>query len=132
MAERSFSSVRLRNVAEFSSAGGIRRFFEFGCTRLKQLWDSSANDQTRFVSELLKLTAEDFAAPDTQGAAQVMPIVESLVKIKLLHDTDEWALNESGYNGLLVISGKPGTGKSQFALDLLAQIARQGVRFAFF
>lgn len=33
---------------------------------------------------------------------------------------------------MLVISGKPGTGKSQLALDLLAQVARQGVRFVFF
>ena len=31
-----------------------------------------------------------------------------------------------------MISGKPGTGKSQLALDLLAQVARQGVRFVFF
>jgi hypothetical protein len=35
-------------------------------------------------------------------------------------------------NGLLVISGEPGSGKSQLALDLLLQLAKQGVRFVFF
>src|ERR1041385_2042894 len=111
----------------------FRRYFEFGCTRLKQLWDSSANDQTRFVSELLKLTAEDFAPSGVQrGPARTMPVVETPVKLKLLLDADEWTINEAGHNGLLVISGKPGTGKSQLALDLLGQIARQSVRFVFF
>jgi len=35
-------------------------------------------------------------------------------------------------NGLLVISGQPGSGKSQLALDLLAQLTNHGVRFVFF
>ena len=61
-----------------------------------------------------------------------LPVVETPVKLKLLADAEEWVLNEAGHNGLLVISGKPGTGKSQLAFDLLAQIARQGVRFVFF
>lgn len=111
----------------------FRRYFEFGCTRLKQLWESSANDQTRFVAELLKLTADDLVWAGAQrGPVRAMPVVETAVKLKLLTDADEWTINEAGHNGLLVISGKPGTGKSQLALDLLAQIARQGVRFVFF
>ncbi len=121
-----------RTLDEAGYRQEFRRYFEFGCTRLKQLWDSSANDQTRFVSELLKLTAEDFASSEMQRGVQTMPLVEAAVKIKLLLDADEWTINEAGHNGLLVISGKPGTGKSQLALDLLGQIARQSVRFVFF
>jgi DNA helicase HerA-like ATPase len=50
----------------------------------------------------------------------------------LLRDGEPWTINASGGNGLMVISGKPGSGKSQLALDLLMQVARQGVRFLFF
>jgi DNA sulfur modification protein DndE len=35
-------------------------------------------------------------------------------------------------NGLLVVSGQPGSGKSQLVLDLLAQLSNHGVRFVFF
>src|SRR5574340_209495 len=61
-----------------------------------------------------------------------MPVVSKPVKLKLLHTEDHWTINAVGGNGLMVISGKPGSGKSQLALDLLMQVARQGVRFLFF
>ena len=50
----------------------------------------------------------------------------------MLREGEEWVVNAAGDNGLLTILGKPGTGKSQLALDLLAQAARQGVHFMFF
>lgn len=58
--------------------------------------------------------------------------VDTAVKLKLLEEAEEWTINSAGGNGLLVISCKPGFGKSQAALDLLAQLSRQGVRFIFF
>lgn len=58
--------------------------------------------------------------------------VSEAVRISILREADSWPVNAAGGNGLMVISGKPGSGKSQLALDLLSQAAKQGVRFLFF
>jgi DNA sulfur modification protein DndE len=111
----------------------FRRHFEFGCQRLTQIWEESGNDQANFVSALLKLTDTEFAIAGGLKAVPPMPVVEEEVKLKVLTDAPEWSMNGPGTsNGLLVISGQPGTGKSQLALDLLAQLANAGVRFVFF
>lgn len=112
----------------------FRQHFEYGCKRLKEIWDESGSDQTRFVASLLKIAGEDFAS--TGGFAPrvpPLPVVEKEVKLKVLNDAPEWSVNGPGTNnGLLVISGQPGSGKSQLALDLLAQLTGYGVRFVFF
>jgi hypothetical protein len=112
----------------------FRRYFEFGCQRLKQIWDESGNDQAKFVSLLFKLTTEGFATSGLfKPSVPVLPVVETEVKLKLLIDGPEWSMNGPGTkNGLLVISGEPGSGKSQLALNLLSQLAGHGVRFVFF
>lgn len=109
----------------------FRNHFEYGCRRLKDVWEASGNDPTRFISSLLILCNTDSAGASAQ-TTEALPIVESAVKLKVLEGEGEWTINEAGHNSLVVISGKPGTGKSQLALDLLAQVARQGVRVAFF
>lgn len=125
-----------RSLDEGGYRQEFRRHFEFGCRRLRQLWSESGNDQAQFVSLLLKLTVGDI---ELSGSAKPvvpsMPVVESEVKLKVLVDNNdlEWSLNGPGTsNGLLVISGTTGSGKSQLALDLLAQLANHGVRFVFF
>ncbi len=112
----------------------FRQHFEYGCKRLKDIWEESGNDQTRFVACLLKLAGSDFTG--TGGfisRVPLLPIVEKEVKLKVLANAPEWSMNGPGTNnGLLVISGTTGSGKSQLALDLLAQLSNYGVRFVFF
>ncbi len=111
----------------------FRRHFEYGCQRLKQIWEESGNDQARFVSMLLKFASGDFGLTPTSETVPPMPIVETEVKLKVLNEAPDWSMNGPGTNnGLLVISGQPGTGKSQLALDLLAQLTNSAVRFVFF
>ncbi len=123
-----------RSLDEGGYRQEFRRHFEYGCQRLRQMWAESGNDQARFVSILLKLTGGDIGLPGgVQPAVPSMPVVEAEVKLKVLADAPEWSMNGPGTsNGLLVISGTTGSGKSQLALDLLAQLANHGVRFVFF
>jgi len=123
-----------RSLDEGGYRQEFRRHFEYGCQRLRQIWSESNNDQTRFVSTLLKLTGGGIEfMGGRKPSMPMMSVVETEVKLKVLMDAPEWSVNGPGTNnGLLVISGQPGTGKSQLALDLLAQLTNFGVRFVFF
>jgi len=112
----------------------FRRHFEYGCWRLRQVWAESGNDQARFVSALLKLSGGDIGLVGGMiPTVPVLPVVETEVRLKVLVDAPEWSVNGPGTNnGLLVVSGTTGSGKSQLALDLLVQLSSRGVRFVFF
>ncbi len=122
-----------RGLDETGYRQAFRQHFEYGCHRLKQIWEESGNDQAKFVGELLKLAGNLELGAEPKPSVPALPVVETEVKLKVLVDAPDWSLNGPGTNnGLLVISGQPGTGKSQLALDLLAQLAKFGVRFVFF
>ena len=120
-----------KELDEVGYRQSFRNHFEYGCRRLKDVWEESGNDPTRFISALLKLCDSDSVSGRVR-TTEALPVIESAVKLKVIEGEDEWTINEAGHNSLVVISGKPGTGKSQLALDLLAQVARQGARVAFF
>jgi hypothetical protein len=119
-----------RKLDETGYRQEFRRHFEFGCFRLRQIWEGSGKDQARFVSDLLKDAYTGEMQPES--GIRPAPIVDKPVALRLLVEEEPWIINRAGANGLLVISGQPGSGKSQLALDLLAQLSRQGVRFLFF
>lgn len=123
-----------RSLDESGYRQEFRRHFEYGCQRLRQVWVESGNDQAHFVSALLKLTGGDIGLTGVvKPVVPAMPVVETEVALKVLVDAPNWSVNGPGTNnGLLVISGQPGSGKSQLALDLLAQLTNHGVRFVFF
>jgi hypothetical protein len=115
----------------------FKRAFDFGCLRMKELWEDAGRDQSKFVAELLKLGGEGMDVPaggrSTSGPFATS-VVNTAVELRLLEDGESWVINdtEKSSNSLMVVSGQPGSGKSQLALDLLAQMSRQGVRFLFF
>ena len=117
----------------------FRRAFEFGCMRMADLWEVSGRDQAKFAAELLRgaqnteLQMPVNLVNTSNGKGKMLNMVDREVKLKLLTDAESWSMNgPQTKNGLLIISGQPGSGKSQLALDLLAQLARQGVSFLFF
>src|SRR3972149_4106259 len=75
-----------RSLDESSYRQEFRRHFEFGCQRLKQMWEESGNDQAKFVSALLKLADTDFGFIGGPKAGSPMPVVEEEVKLKVLTD----------------------------------------------
>lgn len=129
-----------RALDESGYRQSFRLHFEYGCYRLKQIWEDNGNDQVHFVNALLKLDGNPQSSTrfqsngvPTSNTNSSRRLVESEVRLKLLSKSDEWSMNGAGTkNGLLVISGEPGSGKSQLALDLLAQLSTNGVRFLFF
>ncbi|WP_166442812.1 ATP-binding protein [Phragmitibacter flavus] len=114
----------------------FRRAFEFGCMRMEQIWEFSGRDQARFVAELMRSTQHPGGttpSPGLTSSRSTSTAIDQEVILQLLTDGQSWSINgEKTPNGLLIISGQSGRGKSQLALDLLAQLSRQGVRFLFF
>ncbi|NBP02146.1 MAG: DUF1832 domain-containing protein [Proteobacteria bacterium] len=113
----------------------FRRYFEYGCIELKRIWLDTGHDQVKFIGELLKICKPNIGIDNhgvvNEGSSK-KEVIEDGVYLALTEDQKPWLINKAGGNSLMVISGQPGRGKSQLALELLTQMARQGVKFLFF
>lgn len=117
---------------EYSKA--FRLYFEYGNQRLAKIWEDAGHDLVEFVSKLTKLNTDflqETSFIQSYGNSN-NKTVDTAVKLKIFENHDGWTINESGGNGLMVVSGKPGRGKTQLVLDLLVQLAKQNVKFLFF
>ncbi|MDR0505921.1 MAG: type IV secretion system DNA-binding domain-containing protein [Dysgonamonadaceae bacterium] len=133
-----YRAGKILNDTEFLQE--FRRYFEWGCQKMRKIWEEDAGeDNVKFAAELLKRTKMSdtkdihYKTKNKTRREPLYKIVTSEVKLQILNETESWSLNGPGTdNGLLIISGAPGAGKTQLALDLLAQLSEQGLRFAFF
>ena len=133
-----WASIIASTVEErLDDATSFRTLVEFhwqrGATLLQDDYNEANKNMVDFVVLLAsRLPKFEGGAVSAQKTRSVGRAITDLVPIQLLTDQKPWALNAAGGNGLMVISGRPGTGKSQLGLDLLAQAAASGARFLFF
>ncbi|WP_248320822.1 ATP-binding protein [Caballeronia sp. Sq4a] len=133
-----WASIIASTVEErLDDSGSFRTLVEFHWQRGAALLQDDYNEANKNTVDFVVLLASRLPKFDGHVAGgpkslSVGKAVSELVPIQLLTDQKPWGLNAAGGNGLMVISGRPGTGKSQLGLDLLAQAANSGARFLFF
>ena len=123
-----------------TSEHDLRHLVEVHWHRGAQLLEKDFRESDRSLTDFIISIAERIsilaggvlpvAAPNRASLAG--STVSSPIYLQALKGLGSWQLNASGGNGLVVISGGSGKGKSQLAFDLLAQAAAQGVRILFF
>lgn len=122
--------------ADIEDATALRTLVEFhwhrGALLLQEDLIAASRNMVDFVVQLAGRVPKGQAVGVGITTASSDTAIAEKIDIQVLTDIVPWAVNASGGNGLMVISGKPGSGKSQLALDLLAQASRQGARFLFF
>lgn len=122
---------KLASDEEYSKE--FRRYLEYGCMLLRESWSDCEKDPVDFLHQLL---SDIDLAVGPESIIDVGPesvhFVTREIRLKIAEGEESWSLNGPNVsNGLLLISGRPGAGKSQLALDLLAQLAEHDVPFLF-
>jgi hypothetical protein len=102
-----------------------------GALLLQRDYAEAGKGQVDFIVKLANLVPRGRGSRGGTAGQPGKPVTRA-VSVRMLDGVDPWQINAPGGNGLMVVSGKPGSGKSQLVLDLLAQAASQGVRFLFF
>lgn len=125
------ASQPIRSESDFRAI--VEAHWHRGAQLLKTDHEEAGKNDIDFVVRLAGLLPGRAGSTGKGRPAGVSPHpVNQLVQARILVEGDTWSVNAPGGNGLMVVSGRPGSGKSQLVLDLLAQIANQGVRFLFF
>jgi DNA sulfur modification protein DndE len=131
------SAICCIEPAILASAADFRSLVEFhwhrGAALLEKDFIDAGRSDVDFLVQLAGRLPANSQLPQSGPSSRTLgKVVSKAVSIQALRNVAPWAINAAGGNGLVVISGRPGSGKSQLALDMLAQAAAQGVRFLFF
>ena len=101
------AALNYRNGSTLDENGykqAFRLYFEYGCHRLKQIWDEYNGDQTMFTAALIKLARSGPEPIMGEDSSSIPPlaVVEHAVRVKLLADIEPWTINAAGGNCLLI------------------------------
>ncbi len=125
------TSNRVQDEATFRQL--VEGHWNRGAKLLKADHEEAGKNDIDFVVRLAgMLPGRSNGARSRVPAGGSARTVTHLVETRILMEGDTWPVNAPGGNGLMVVSGRPGSGKSQLVLDLLAQVANQGAKFLFF
>lgn len=106
----------------YSNNSAIKHHIDQGCLILKELYDQSGQNKNIFLAKLANIAKSNLPGLIKTKDLELYIGKKDLVNEELiieLNNTEKYA------NSHLAITGKPGTGKTQFLLKLLADIRHQ-------
>lgn len=106
----------------YSNNSAIKYHIDHGCIILKEIYDTSGQSKNVFLSKLASIASENLP-----GSVKTKDLELFIGKKDLTNEDIIVELNNTTKyaNSHLAITGKPGTGKTQFLLKLLADIRYQ-------
>jgi DNA sulfur modification protein DndE len=128
----SSSGKKISTESEFRQL--VEGHWHRGAKLLRSDHEEAGKSDTDFVVRLAGMlpVRTPMNGPRVGGSGSTGRAITHLIETHILTEGEAWSVNSPGGNGLMVVSGRPGSGKSQLVLDLLAQISNQGAKFLFF